>query len=91
MLAIEHDFDEIHIVDPEESPRTKKDVFADIMERHSLVPADVLIIGDDPESEIKAAAALDIDTFLYDPKDLHPEANVTHRAKQLVDVVAIIA
>ena len=67
MLGIAADFDEIHIVDPELSVQTKKDVFGDIMNRHSYNPEDLLVIGDDPESEIKAAIALGIDTFLFDP------------------------
>jgi putative hydrolase of the HAD superfamily len=83
MLNIEADFVEIHIVDPEKSPLTKKDVFADIMARHNYTAEDVLVIGDDPESEIKAAKALGIDTFLFDPEGKHPGALVTYRAGYL--------
>jgi len=83
MLDIKADFDEIHIVDPEVSTRSKKDVFEDIMKRHYYTSVDLLVIGDDPESEIKAAKLLGIDTFLYDPEDKHPNVVVTYRNKHL--------
>jgi putative hydrolase of the HAD superfamily len=87
MLGIEDDFIEIHIVDPEISNQTKKDVFADILKRHNYTAADVLVTGDDPESEIKAATELGIDTFLFDPWDKHVDAVVTYRAVELRDVL----
>ncbi len=65
-MKIAADFKEIHIVDPGSSGLTKKDVFAGILERHHYNIADVLVIGDDLESEIKAAQALGIDVVLYD-------------------------
>jgi putative hydrolase of the HAD superfamily len=46
-----------------------------------------LVIGDDPESEIKAAKALGIDTFLFDPDNKYPDAAVTYRSDKLVDIV----
>jgi putative hydrolase of the HAD superfamily len=65
-MGIADDFTEIHVVDPLTSTRTKKDVFADIMQRHRYSAEEVLVVGDDPGSEIKAALALGIDTVLYD-------------------------
>jgi putative hydrolase of the HAD superfamily len=90
MLDIEADFEAIHIVDPEFSPLTKKDIFASILEKYNYQPEDVLIIGDDPESEIRAASELGIDTFLYDPENKHPDAEATYRSQNLKDA-AIIA
>ena len=46
-----------------------------------------MVIGDDPESEIKAAIELGIDTFLFDPENKHPAATVTHRAGDLRDAI----
>ena len=63
-MGLETDFREIHIVDVETG--TKKDVFADILRRNNYPVADVLVIGDDPESEIRAAQELGIDAVLYD-------------------------
>jgi putative hydrolase of the HAD superfamily len=87
MLGIEADFEEIHIVDPETSHKTKKDVFADIMNRHFYSPDEVLVVGDDPDSELKAARELGIDTFLFDPEHKHPDARVTYKALSLRDVL----
>ncbi len=90
MLGIEQDFKTIHIVDPEVSGQTKKDVFAGIMETHGYNPGDLLVIGDDPESEIKAAFALGIDTFLFDPENRYPDALATHKGNNLKEVTTII-
>jgi putative hydrolase of the HAD superfamily len=87
MLGIENDFVEIHIVDPETSAETKRDVFADIMTRHHYTPKDILVIGDDPESEIKAAGELGIKTFLFDPENKHADAVVTYKAVDLKDAL----
>jgi putative hydrolase of the HAD superfamily len=90
MLDIEKDFAEIHIVDPELSTQTKKDVFADILSRHNLNTEEVLVIGDDPESEIKAATELGIDTFLYDPENKHPDAVVTFKSFSLKEIPGVL-
>ncbi|WDF54313.1 HAD family hydrolase [Mucilaginibacter sp. KACC 22063] len=67
-LGIRGDFKEVHIVDPELRPITKKDIFQQIMDEHGYSKEDLLVIGDDPESEIKAAKELKIKTYLYDPE-----------------------
>ncbi|WP_183560493.1 HAD family hydrolase [Mucilaginibacter sp. SP1R1] len=90
-LDIERDFKDIYIVDPEVSPATKKDIFAMIMNNNHYQPEDLLVIGDDPESEIKAATLLGIDTFLFDPDSRHPHAIVTHSSKNLKDAVAVFS
>ena len=72
-MGIEQDFIEIHIVDLTTSDKTKKDVFADIIQRHDYHISDVLVIGDDLHSEIKAAQELGIDAILYDKSDLNPD------------------
>ena len=90
LMGLEDDFAEIHVVDPDTSQQTKKDVFADILRRYNYTADDVLVIGDDPESEIKAAIELGIDTFLFDPDGKHPGAVVTYRAVNLTDVLSCI-
>jgi len=90
MLGIEDDFKHIHIVDPDVNSKTKKDVFAEIMQTHNYTPGDLLVIGDDPESEIKAAKALGIDTFLYDPASKHTHVQVSYRSDNLQDVSKLI-
>ncbi len=72
-LKIENDFKEIHIVDPSTSDKTKKDVFADILARNNYALREVLVVGDDLYSEIKAAKELGIDAVLYDRDNLHTQ------------------
>jgi putative hydrolase of the HAD superfamily len=65
-MGLQNDFLEIHIVDPTTSAKTKKDVFTEIVQRHGYAKEDVLIVGDDLHSEIKAAQELGIDAVWYD-------------------------
>lgn len=90
MLGIEGDFEDIHIVDPEVSDLTKKDVFVGIMKKQHYNPEDLLIIGDDPESEIKAATELGIDTFLFDPMNKYTEAVSDYKSEKLKNVISYI-
>jgi putative hydrolase of the HAD superfamily len=60
------DFNEIHIIDPTITNKVKKDVFADIIQRHGYSKDDVLVVGDDVNSEIKAAHELGVDAVWYD-------------------------
>lgn len=71
-MGLEKDFKEIHIIDPATSTNTKKEVFAAIIKRNGHQHTEVLVIGDDPHSEIKAAMELGIDAVLFDKLDLHP-------------------
>jgi putative hydrolase of the HAD superfamily len=87
-LGIEQDFEEIHIVDPQLSDRTKKDVFKDIIDRHQFDRHEVLVIGDDPNSEIQAAKELGVDAVLYDKMNFNPNISNLYRItdfKQLYD------
>lgn len=59
-------FNEIHVVDFFEKERTKKDVFIQIMSKHHYLPSEILVLGDDLHSEIKAAKELGMDYLLFD-------------------------
>jgi len=72
-MNINGDFKEIHIIDPTTSDKTKKDVFAEIMQRNNYHMDEVLVVGDDLHSEIKAAQDLGIDALVYDKYNVHPE------------------
>ena len=65
-MGVEDDFEEIHIIDLQVSNQTKKDVFKQLIEVHKLNKSDIVVIGDDINSEIKAAIELGIDCYLYD-------------------------
>ncbi|NEU09409.1 HAD family hydrolase [Flavihumibacter sp. R14] len=86
-LGIEHDFTEIFIVDPDKSRITKKDVMENIMEKYDLIPESLLVVGDDPESEIKAAKELGIRSFLLDPDNAYADAGADYRGRSLKDVL----
>lgn len=70
-MGLEADFREIHIVDPAQTSDTKKDVFQSIVGRHGYRQGDVLVVGDDPHSEIQAAQDLGLDAVLYDKSGLY--------------------
>lgn len=65
-LRIENDFKEIHIIDLQVSKLTKKDIFQQILHKNNYAITEVLIVGDDLNSEIKAGNELGIETVLYD-------------------------
>lgn len=65
-LGIEKDFKEIFIPDPYTSELTKTDVFNHILNKYRYDPAEVLVIGDNPETELAAAKELGIESYLYD-------------------------
>lgn len=71
-MKIGNDFVEIRIVDPMVSTRTKKDEFLSLMDKYSIDKKDLLVIGDDPASELKAAKEIGVDAVLYDKLELHP-------------------
>ncbi|WP_316825698.1 HAD family hydrolase [Pedobacter miscanthi] len=81
MLGIADDFEEVSVVDV--SVNNKKDVFISLIDQHNLNMEDILIIGDDAESEIKYGLELGICTFLLDPENLHPSAESTFRGNDL--------
>lgn len=70
-LELKRDFRETIIIDPKYTDKTKKDVFADILKRYNLSPEEVLVIGDDPDSEIRYAEDLGIEAVLYDQAGLN--------------------
>lgn len=65
-LGIRNDFEEIYIIDPSVTALSKRDIFKKILVRYELKTDEVLVVGDDYESEIKAAKELGLDSVLYD-------------------------
>jgi len=87
-MDIRQDFTEVHIVDP--TITSKKEVFAGIMQRYNYRPEDVLVVGDDPDSEIQAAKDLGIETVLYDPNGEQDAANATYAIKNYQELKEIL-
>jgi len=79
MLGIADDFEEIYIVDVTTSNQNKKDAFEALIHKYNLNTNDILVIGDDADSEIKFGLELGLTTFLLDPENLHPDAETTFR------------
>jgi putative hydrolase of the HAD superfamily len=71
-MNLQNDFTEIRIVDPMTSSTTKKDVFLDLIVKYKMPKEKVLVVGDDPNSELKAARDIGVDAVLYDKLQLHP-------------------
>lgn len=86
-MGIASDFKEIHIVNPVES--SKKQVFADILNRYNYKPDDVLVVGDDPESEIAAAKALGIPTVLYDKDNIMDASEADFKISNFTELIPI--
>lgn len=86
-MGIDADFKEIHVVDPTKS--SKKEVFEDIMKRHGYTVAEMLIVGDDVESEIKAANELGIETVLYN-KDGITDPAATYSIKHFSELKKLL-
>lgn len=83
MLGISDDFEELYVVDVTTSNQNKKDAFEALIKKHNLNPEEILVIGDDAESEIKFGLELGLSTFLLDPENIHPNAKTTFRGTDL--------
>lgn len=89
-LGIEPDFDQIIIIDPSHSYLTKKDIFRQIIDANYYKKNDLLVIGDDLNSEIKAAKELGIFTVLFDFNLEHSETDNQKVIRNLTDLEAFI-
>lgn len=67
-LGIEKDFENIYIIDPAGTKKNKKDIFETILSQYLYNNADLLVVGDDINSEIRASQELGIDPVLFDYK-----------------------
>lgn len=72
-LGIQNDFEKIFIIDPSKTAQTKRDVFKKILVNYQLRLDEVLVVGDDLNSEIRAAEELGIDSVLCDFKAVHSQ------------------
>jgi putative hydrolase of the HAD superfamily len=90
MLDLNSDYNEIIVNDPDTTDNTKKEVFKDLLVKYGYQPNEVLIIGDDPESEIGAGNTLNIPTVLYDKQNEYPDAQATHRIKHYQELLPIL-
>lgn len=90
-LGLANDFREIHIIDPTTTKQTKKDVFAEIMHRHGYKPEDVMIVGDDLHSEIKAAQELGVYALWYDKEERYEPVPGVKKIKDYGELLKALA
>lgn len=88
-LSLQDDFDQIIIIDPEKTTKQKKDVFEEVMRKYHYHPQEILIVGDDLDSEIRAAQELGMVPVLYDKFDRYEHVPVKkiHSFEELVPLV----
>lgn len=88
--GVRNDFREVFIIDPSTTAKVKKDIFEEILEANGFNPHEVIVIGDDPDSEIKAGNELNMTTVLYDKFHRYKKTSATHlidNYQQLVEIV----
>lgn len=90
-LGIADLFDEIHIDAIDEEPRrSKRDIFADILARHGWAPQEVLVVGDNAESEIAAGNALGMPTVQTLRPGVPPAANAGWQVRSFTELAKLI-
>jgi len=62
-LNIKNDFNKIFINDRLIEPKTKLDIFKEIIDNYSLVPSKTFVVGDNPHAEIEAGNSLNLTTI----------------------------
>lgn len=89
-LELDKYFKEIFIVDPTNDDRKKKDIFEEIISKYNYAVDEVLVIGDDPDSEIMGGHELGLDTVLYDRDNRGEKSVATYTISsyhQLQDII----
>ena len=86
-LGITHLFTEIHIDAIGEShPVGKRQAFEAILQTHRLTPPEVLVVGDNPDSEIAAGNQLGIATIQTLRPGVPPSLAATHHIRNLAEL-----
>jgi len=86
-LGITHLFTEIHIDAIDESrPKGKLQAFEVIMRTHRLTPQDILVVGDNPDSEIAAGNRLGITTIQTLRPGVPASPAATHQIRTLAEL-----
>jgi putative hydrolase of the HAD superfamily len=90
-LGIESDFDEIFIDDPRTIPRRHKiDIFRQILQETKIECQEFWVIGDNPESEIKAGKALGMKTIQRKSKGQKPSELADYKIESFEELERII-
>ena len=85
-LGIRNDFEEIVILDLQQTNDTKKDIFKRLLAKYKLPKEEVLIVGDDIKSEIQAGEELEIDTVIYDHLQKYTDSNYANKIENFANL-----
>jgi putative hydrolase of the HAD superfamily len=91
-LNIAYLFDEIIIdtIDDALSRKGKQLIFSELLTKHGWQPQEVLVVGDNPHSELKAARALGITTVQTLRPTVAPDPLANHRITSLTELASLI-
>lgn len=90
-LSIENDFDQIYIDDPRSTPRNHKiDIFRQILIETKKKPKEIWVIGDNPESEIKAGKELGMKTIQRKSKSKNLSEFADYKIESFYELRSII-
>jgi putative hydrolase of the HAD superfamily len=90
-LNLRAKFDAVYVDAIDESDRKGKDgIFREILERHQWAPAGVLVVGDNPQSEIEVGNRLGMTTVQILRPGVAESSNATHRIRELGELRAIL-
>ncbi|WP_321996066.1 HAD family hydrolase [Draconibacterium orientale] len=89
-LGIRNDFEEIVILDLQETNDTKKDIFRRLLGKYQLPKEQVLIVGDDIKSEIQAGKELGIDTVIYDRLEKYTDLNLNNKIHNFAELARFL-
>lgn len=91
-LQIASYFRDVHIDAIDEPDRSgKRGLFARIIETHRLSPSQVLVVGDNPDSEIEAGRSLGLRTVQILRPGVKRGTNADHYIEGLAELPAILA
>lgn len=91
-LGIEDVFREVHIDVIDEPGRVgKRGLFARIIETHQLSPSEVLVVGDNPASEIEAGRSLGLRTVQILRPGVERGTNADHAIETLAELEPLLA
>lgn len=89
-LGIENDFIEIVIDDPFMSDGGKSVVFKELIDKYNLIPQDILVVGDNPESEIASAKKNKIPTVLIDRESKYGDGIADYTISTFKELLSIL-
>lgn len=92
-LGIEHLFHEmiIDVIDDPKARKGKRGIFEELLQTHGWQPHEVLVVGDNPHSELKAARELAIPTAQTLRPTIERDSLADHHITSLHELALLIA